>query len=130
MRAQQVVWNSQSGWRTEGEVGAPALVLYFGTREALACGQRYEELRAMFPAALVVGCSTGGQINNNDIGDEDIVAAAVSFEATTLRLCRQEICQAHRSRDFGEALGRALQADDLAGVFVLSDGLNVMAATW
>jgi hypothetical protein len=27
MRAQQIVWNSQSGWRTEGEVGAPSLVI-------------------------------------------------------------------------------------------------------
>jgi hypothetical protein len=125
MRAQQVVWNTQSGWRTEGNVGEPSLVLYFGTREALACGRRYEELRAMFPAAHVLGCSTGGQINNNDIGDDEIVAAAVSFEATRLRLCRQEIGDANHSRDFGEALGQALHADDLAGVFVLSDGLNV-----
>jgi hypothetical protein len=125
MRAQHIVWNGQSGWRTKGEVGDPSLVLYFGTREVLACGRRYEELRAMYPAAHVLGCSTGGQINNNDIGDDEIVAAAVSFAATKLRLCRQEICDAHRSRDFGEALGRALHADDLAGVFVLSDGLNV-----
>jgi hypothetical protein len=125
MRAQHIVWNGQSGWRTKGEVGDPSLVLYFGTREALACGRRHEELRAMYPAAHVLGCSTGGQINNNDIGDDEIVAAAVSFAATKLRLCRQEICDAHRSRDFGEALGRALHADDLAGVFVLSDGLNV-----
>ena len=125
MRAQQIVWNSQSGWRTAGEPGAPSLVLYFGAREALASGRRYEELRAMFPAAHVLGCSTGGQINNNDLGDDEIIAAAVSFDATKLRLCRQEICDAQRSRDCGEALGQALYADDLAGVFVLSDGLNV-----
>jgi FIST N domain len=125
MRAQYIVWNGQSGWQTKGEVGDPSLVLYFGTREALACGRRYEELRVMYPGAHVLGCSTGGQINNNDVGDDEIVAAAVSFEATKLRLCRQEICDAHRSRDFGEALGRALHSDDLAGVFVLSDGLNV-----
>ena len=90
MRAQHIVWNGQSGWRTKGEVGDPSLVLYFGTREALACGRRYEELRAMFPAAHVLGCSTGGQINNNDIGeawewsDQGVFAIDVSNEAYKL----------------------------------------------
>jgi hypothetical protein len=61
MRAQHIVWNGQSGWRTKGEVGDPSLVLYFGTREALACGRRYEELRAMYPAAHVLGCRPVGR---------------------------------------------------------------------
>ncbi|HTP93509.1 MAG TPA: FIST N-terminal domain-containing protein, partial [Xanthobacteraceae bacterium] len=65
------------------------------------------------------------QIHNNDVNDDEIIAAAVSFGATRLQLCRQDIDDPKKSRDYGEALGRALQADDLAGVFVLSDGLNV-----
>jgi hypothetical protein len=126
MRTQHLVWNSSSGWTAGGaEPGAVSLVLYFGIRETLACGARYEELRAMFPRAHILGCSTGGQINNNDIIDDEIVAAAIGFDATGLRLSCQDIVGPHQSRACGEALGRALQADDLAGVFVLSDGLNV-----
>ena len=51
MRVQQLSWREAAGWRTDR--GAPdkaGLVLYFGTRAALACGARYRELRAMFPA--------------------------------------------------------------------------------
>jgi hypothetical protein len=126
MRIQQVIWNNRSGWATpKNESGETSLVLYFGTREALVSGARYDELRGMFPAAHILGCSTGGQINNNDINDDEIVAAAIGFDATRLRLCREEISGPKRSRDCGEAIGRALFADDLAGVFVLSDGLNV-----
>ena len=126
MRTQQVIWTGQTGWKpAEGQSREAAFVLYFGTRDALAVAARYDELRNMFPAAHILGCSTGGQINNNDVNDDEIVAAAVSFDATRLRLCRQEINDAHRSKEFGEAIGRALDADDLAGVFVLSDGLNV-----
>jgi hypothetical protein len=126
MRAQQVVWNHRSGW-TPAKAGADQvpLVLYFGTREALSTGVRYNELRIMFPAAHILGCSTGGQINNNDVNDDEIVAAAISFDATRLRLCREEISDPRNSRSSGEAIGHALMADDLAGVFVLSDGLNV-----
>jgi hypothetical protein len=126
MRAQQILWNNRTGWSTAKTESAEAsLVLYFGTRQALACGARYNELRGMFPQANILGCSTGGQINNDDISDDEIVAAAISFDATSLRLCRQDISGPHQSHDCGEAIGRGLLADDLAGVFVLSDGLNV-----
>jgi hypothetical protein len=126
MRVQEIVWNKRSGWTAPTrESNENSLVLFFGTREVLASGQRYEELRGMFPDAHIMGCSTGGQINNNDVSDDEIVAAVISFDATGLRLCREDIGDASRSRTCGAAIGRALQADDLAGVFVLSDGLNV-----
>ncbi|HJZ21782.1 MAG TPA: FIST N-terminal domain-containing protein [Bradyrhizobium sp.] len=126
MRSQRLVWNQQSAWTpTQFEAGQNSLVFYFGTRQALAGGARYHELRALFPAAHILGCSTGGQIDTNDIGDDEIIAAAIDFDATRLRLSRHEIGDASQSRACGEAIGRDLQADDLAGVFVLSDGLNV-----
>jgi hypothetical protein len=126
MRIQQIVWNSRTGWTApKQELGEASLVLYFGTRRALSCGTRYRELRGTFPAAHILGCSTGGQINNNDINDDEITAAAIGFEATPLRLYCHNIGGPQQSRDCGEAIGRALHADDLAGVFVLSDGLNV-----
>jgi hypothetical protein len=126
MRSQQLTWNNRSGWTAPAAgAGDVSLVLYFGTRDALKSSARYDELRGMFPAAHIMGCSTGGQINNNDINDDEIVAAAMRFDATRLKLCRQDISDPQRSRDYGEALGRELGADDLAGVFVLSDGLNV-----
>jgi hypothetical protein len=126
MRSQQTVWNRQTGWSPRNpELAEPSLVLYFGARQALACGARYDELRAMFPSAHILGCSTGGQINNNDVNDQEVVAAAINFDATRLRLCHRDIGDPLQSQDCGEAIGRALDGDDLAGIFVLSDGLNV-----
>jgi hypothetical protein len=126
MRVQQLVWKNREGWTPTGPTGrGPGLVLYFGTRDALSSGQRYEELRTMFPYAHIVGCSTGGQINNDDVSDDEIVCAAIDFAATSLRLSGQSITDPGCSRDCGESIGRALHAEDLAGVFILSDGLNV-----
>jgi hypothetical protein len=124
MNSQQITWNPQAGW-TAIKAENVSLVFYFGTRQMLACGARYNELREMFPGAHILGCSTGGQINNNDISDDEIVAAAISFDATGLHLVRQDISDAQQSRKCGESIGRALIREDLAGVFVLSDGLNV-----
>jgi hypothetical protein len=126
MYSQQMTWNPPTGWTpiaTEPE--KVSLVFYFGPREMLACGKRYRELREMFPAAHILGCSTGGQINNSDVTDEEIVAAAIRFHSTRLRLICRDINDPTHSRRCGEEIGRALNDDQLAGIFVLSDGLNV-----
>jgi hypothetical protein len=126
MHSRQITWNPQAGWTpVKAETEKVSLVFYFGTRQMLACGKRFSELREMFPAAHILGCSTGGQINNSDISDDEIVAAAISFDATRLQLVRQDISDAQQSRNCGETIGRTLQREDLAGIFVLSDGLNV-----
>jgi hypothetical protein len=126
MHSQQIVWKPDTGWTPiKAKPEDISLVLYFGMRQMLACGTRYSELREMFPAAHILGCSTGGQINNNDISDDEIVAAAIGFNATRLQLVRQDITDSQQSRHCGEAIGRALNREDLAAIFVLSDGLNV-----
>src|SRR5579863_9194826 len=126
MRSRQAAWNPSTGWTSAPtDLSDASLVLYFGARRALADGARYRDLRAMFPSAHILGCSTGGQINDNTVSDDEIVAAVVKFDATKLRLHRLRVEDPLQSRSYGAALGQALKADDLAGVFVLSDGLNV-----
>ena len=125
MRTQQLSWSAAHGWRAPVAHFAKAdLVLYFGLRAALADGERYRELRAMFADAYIVGCSTGGQIRNDDV-DDDIAAVALHFDKTRLALAFEAVPETSSSRACGEAVGRALAADDLAGIFILSDGLNV-----
>ena len=126
MRADQVSWRESTGWQHAGAKANTAdLVLYFGTRDALANGARYEELRNLYPGAHLMGCSTGGQIRNDDVNDEEIAAVALQFDATQLRVVGVPVAAAADSRACGRAIGEMLKADDLAGIFVLSDGLNV-----
>jgi hypothetical protein len=124
MQAHQMTWTEASGWRGRAD-DAPNLVLFFGARQALACGARYRDLRNMFPQAHILGCSTGGQIINDDVLDDEIAATALRFDATRLRLASEAAPGPDHSRACGEAIGRALASEDLAGIFVLSDGLNV-----
>ncbi len=126
MHAHQLSWTEASGWRGgNGGADNADLVLFFGARQALACGSRYREMRSMFPRAHILGCSTGGQIVNDDITDDEIAVTAFQFDATRLRLACEPSLAPDCSRSCGEAIGRTLAADDLAGIFVLSDGLNV-----
>ncbi len=134
MRIDELTWSEAAGWSrpnaskardANGGTHKTDLVLYFGIREVLANGARYEELRKMFPDAHVVGCSTGGQIRNDDVSDDEISAATLSFDVTKIRLACEAANSPEESRASGVAIGKKLAAEDLAGIFVLSDGLNV-----
>jgi len=117
-------WSEAKGWNG-GTSDNADLVLFFGSRQALQGGTSYRQMRARFPKAHILGCSSGGQIFNDDVTDDEIAGAALRFERTRLRLASEGAPAPDRSRACGEAIGRALAADDLAGIFVLSDGLNV-----
>jgi len=126
MRAERVSWSETQGWNFAGRgLDTADLILYFGTRQVLADGGRFRELKTIFPVAHIVGCSTGGQIHNSDVSDDGIAGVAMRFDATRLRVACEPVRDAGESHACGAAIGRALAAEDLAGVFVLSDGLNV-----
>jgi len=125
MRSARLSWNESDAWEADDAADRADLVFYFGSRQALASGDRYRELRGMFPDAHLLGCSTGGQIRDDDVTDNDIAAAVLTFAATPLRVACETIPRPEESRKCGEAIGRALAGKDLAGIFVLSDGLHV-----
>ncbi|MDC9822443.1 FIST N-terminal domain-containing protein [Devosia sp. ZB163] len=126
MRASRLFWDETSHWSMEGaQLDDAGLVLYFGTRRMLAGGQLYEALQERFPEAHVLGCSTGGQLSGLDVSDDRLSAVAIAFDDTHLRAATAPIEGAAGSRAAGAAIGEALKARNLAGVFVLSDGINV-----
>src|SRR5260370_34234434 len=129
MRAHQLSWSEGSGWRGgNGDGGSANLVLFFGARQALACGSRYRELRNMFPQAHILGCSTGGQIINDEVTDDDIAVATPQFDTTPLRIARDAAPAPECSRACREAHGRTFAAQTRAGISVLSDRLNELGA--
>jgi hypothetical protein len=126
MRVEQLSWSEAAGWSPlSADRGKANLVFFFGGRRALAGGERYHELHTMFPEAHILGCSAGGQICNDDLTDDEIVAVAIGFNRTKVRLACEPTHSPESSRSCGEAIGKALAAPGLVGIFVLSDGLNV-----
>ncbi len=126
MRAHELVWSASKAWSGDLSDRENAnLIFYFGARRALADKTRFEELRAIYPKAHILGCSTGGQIHNDEVVDDEITALALHFDATKLKLVSESITGINASYGCGAAIGKALKGDDLAGIFILSDGLNI-----
>lgn len=125
MRVTQQHWTRSAGWSNGTAIDATAnLVWVFGGTDQLDT-ERFAELRSAYPHALLLGCSTAGEIIDTRVEDDTLVATAATFEHTRVRLVSARVGDPGASRPVGADLAAQLAAPDLAHVFVLSDGLHV-----
>ena len=128
MKTEQNRWTAATDWEQGpiGQLGASAqLVLLFGSRQILKLGRHFEAVRAAFPEAQIVGCSTAGEICGTEVSDDSLVLTAVAFSHTRVVSGKTKIIGLADSYEAGERLARGLAPDKLVHVFVLSDGLGV-----
>jgi len=128
MQIAQRRWTVADGWTdVVGVGGLPGaqLVLVFGGGAALADPARGDEVRAAFPSARIVGCSTAGEISGTEVLDDSIVATAIAFEHTRIRTALEPLDDASKSQAVGERLARALSGEGLRHVFVIAEGVQI-----
>lgn len=125
MKATQRQWTRKDGWQGAIAPDASAnLVLVFGGAEAFDA-ERCAELRLAFPGAVLVGCTTAGEILGEQVHDDSVVATALSFTATRVRVEHADVAAPAASHAVGVLLGTRLAGDELVHVLVFSDGLAV-----
>lgn len=96
----------------------------FGAREQLTNGG-YQNLRAAFPASTVVAGSTAGEISNDSVLDNQIVATAIWFDKVKTVPQSIRIEDFESSKEAGAALVSKFNREGLQFVFVISDGQKV-----
>ena len=127
MNTEQRTWTLANGWSPQESSlrEAAQLVLVFGARTRLEQAERRNEIRRTYPNALIVGCSTAGEIISTRVMDDSLVVTAARFDRVTVRSACVRLSQTQNSHDAGRRLAGALDPQGLAHVFVLSDGLQV-----
>ena len=127
MRVEQQSWSARGSW--SADVGPRCedaqLVLAFGATRRIRDAGVWYELRARWPNARIVGCSTAGEIAETHVLDDSVVATALSFERSRAQAVTVPIAGAEHSASAGRALAAQLQHSGLRHVLVLSDGLRV-----
>ncbi|SOD92821.1 FIST signal transduction protein [Spirosoma fluviale] len=116
-----------SNWKTLSETdgftaSGSQLVLAFGERTLLSRTDVYGQLRAQYPSAAIVINSTAGEIFNDHVSDDTIVATAIAFDKTTVRTVQIEIENYQESYRAGQQIAQALDDPALAALFIVSDG--------
>jgi hypothetical protein len=116
-----------SGWSQSlpAELDSTTTVVFaFGAPSYVGHAGAFDDLTAAFPTSRIIGCSTAGEIHGTSIRDESMSVAVARFERTGLSNACAPITR-DTSFEAGEQLGRALMADDLRGVLLLSNGNDV-----
>ncbi|MBS7787024.1 FIST C-terminal domain-containing protein [Flavobacterium sp. CYK-55] len=101
------------------------LVLAFGQRTLLEDARPFTFLKSKYPNAQIVICSSSGQISNQCVIEDDIVATAIQFEKTQVKATVVDIISNANLPDLGTQIKNDLGADDLKGILVLSEGSKV-----
>ena len=104
------------------------LVLVFGSPELVVDPAIFDHLKSSYPNAAIVLSSTAGEIIKDSVFDDSVVATAIEFEKTPVKSVSINISDFNSSYEAGIFLKKQLDAADLAGVFIISDGTLVDGA--
>lgn len=127
MKLEQSRWTKSKQWEShETTANAPAqLVLAFGEGELLKAPSLIPGILQRYPKALILGCSTAGEIHGTKVYDDSVVITAFNFENTPLQTAHVQLADFANSHHAGQALARKLKHDGLTHVLIFSVGLNV-----
>ena len=127
MRVEQQHWSSKGSWEgsVEKRCRDAQLVMVFGATSRIRDAALWSELRAKWPSARIVACSTAGEIAETSVRDDSVVATAIQFERSRAMVASVKLDEVQGSFDAGRALAEQLDPRGLRHVFVLSDGLAV-----
>lgn len=103
----------------------PNLVLVFGAVARFADPDCQQALRAAFPLAQLIGCSTAGEIGLARVNDGTLVITAVRMDKTPLRTTSAHLAGMDGSFAAGEHIGSTLRSADLQAVLVFGPGVDV-----
>jgi hypothetical protein len=128
MKIEQKIWKTDKNWIPLSDNNLKdiaQIVLIFGSRILLEDSKKFDELRAMYPNANLFFASTAGEIIDIEVHDNTIVATAIFFEKTQVKVAKTTISTDLNSEQAGIFLAKELISEDLKHVFVISDGMVV-----
>lgn len=99
-----------------------ALVLCFGSKEMLEIDSIYSTVKSKFPASQIALCSTAGEIYQESVLNNSLIAVAMQFDKTTIEATTVNIKDYENSYSAGVGLFEKLPNENLAYVMVFSDG--------
>ena len=121
------MWSTMlpEGSATDAFPHVPDVIMIFGPTDTVIRSALAEDLAARYPDAILTGCSSGTMVDRHRLDDDATVVLGMGFERTTTRLSVQPLTALADSHRAGMALGADLADETLAGIFVLSNGLDV-----
>jgi hypothetical protein len=99
-------------------------VLVFGSKHLLLNHKIYDELKASYPNAYLIGGTTAGEIYNTIATENTVSATAIYMEKTEVKFSSVTICEENYS-EAAATLVAKFPTEGLRHVFILSEGINI-----
>lgn len=128
MKLQTYQYSADNGWNSEPDTtldSTQTLLLFFCSPDQSIVSDQLASLHLAFPQSVMVGCSSAGEIFDDDVYDNSISLSIVQFESAQLKLTTEQISDSNDSKSAGQNIARGLNGENLRSVLVLSDGLAV-----
>lgn len=126
MKIHQSRWTPQYGWQpTPSEARRSNLVLVFADTPYFRQAACFAELRAIYPEAVIVGCTSSGNILGTHITDGDMVATAITFEQARVGLAQALVQPGDDNKAVAARLLAELTHPHLQHIMLISEGLAV-----
>lgn len=103
----------------------PNLICTFFSPSQAKNPETLKQLISHFQKIPVIGCSTAGEIHEENVTSDEIVVMAMKFEKTALKSEKQVISDASQSYEAAQKLAEKLKKDDLSAVLILAPGINI-----
>ncbi len=129
LQLETYIYLPDKGWNRPLDRGLDSektLIVLFGYPKMRQDHPGFRELLETFPASGVIGCSTAGEIYEDELHSDSLVVGVMRFECTDIRVASSRVEPGVADSVVGERLMEALHDHgSLRAVLVLSDGLNV-----
>lgn len=100
------------------------LVLIFSPPDSKPYQIAIEQLHAHYPQSVIAGCSAVAGIFNEHLLENALVVGVIRFKTTRLAFASAELPHVDDSFQAGQKIATDLNAPDLKGIFILTDGLH------
>ncbi len=103
----------------------PNLVTVFGSIAYFADETFLAALQQAFPSAVLIGCSTAGEISTDGVTDNACIVTAASLEKTQIESAVTRLAGMDDSQAAGVRLGETLAGPGLKAVLVFGPGVEI-----
>ncbi len=128
MKLETIQYTASKGWSAPSFPDLDSkntLVLLFADPEFIDKQGPIKELIEHYPTSQMIGCSSAGEIYNATVNDNSISVAIIKFEKTEIKVYRTKIANIKDSCKAGTEIFDNLNSQNLSGMIVLSNGINI-----
>ena len=125
LRLNNQEWETLDGELTKNDYDKVNIIFLFGDTDVIKNDGNFLKLKDIFPKAIIVGCSSSGNILGSQISKSTVVATAVFLEKSHIEIASLVFNENDNIEKLSENLIDSLPKENLKHIFLMADGLLI-----